>query len=233
MKYTLIGIGLLGMLGIGYALWDPGDITLTVPLEQSEAQASDEVDRAVVGEGTYRVRTGESTVRWAGQKPLISGYVNAGSIGISEGSIRVEREAATGSFTIAMDTLSVSETPTKPGQESALEGHLKGERWFNVEGFPTATFSILEVTPRIDSDTTFVYDVRGELTLKGETGELVFPATIFEDGEGLLRAQAAFEFDRTKWGITAGSGSFFDNLADNAIADMVALSFSLVAEPVE
>jgi polyisoprenoid-binding protein YceI len=128
-----------------------------------------------------------------------------------------------------MNTLVVSETKAKPGQETSLEGHLKGERWFNVAAFPTATFSIDSVVARPDSATTRLYDVTGTLTMKGTSGELSFPATIYQLENGSVRAQASFEFDRTKWGITAGSSNFFENLADNAVSDMVALSFDLTA----
>lgn len=187
-------------------------------------------ERRVVSDGSYAVQVEESTMQWAGKKPLIEGYVNSGSFALKDGNITVADDSATGMFTIDMNTLSVSETPTKPGQESALEGHLKGERWFNVATYPEASFTIVEVTPRADSSSTFTYDVRGDLTMKGQTHELTFPATIYEDNEGKLHAEADFEFDRTQWGITSGSGSFFDNLADNVIDDNVALSFNLIAE---
>lgn len=183
----------------------------------------------VVEEGTYRVVAEESTVNWAGKKPLIEGYVNTGSIAVSEGVINVEEGEATGTFTIDMNTLSVSSTPTKPGRENALEDHLKGERWFDVGAYPTATFTITNVSPREGSEETYTYDVTGDLTMKGETHEVTFPAQIYTDVEGQVRAEASFEIDRTLWGITASSDSFFDDLADNVVDDMVALSFSLVA----
>lgn len=198
--------------------------------EQGDDTATVLVAREVVPDGVYVVRTAESVVNWAGKKPLIEGYINSGSLAVSEGQITVAMDSATGSFVVDMDTLSVSDTPTKPGAENTLEGHLKSDRWFNVAEYPTATFEIVEVTPREDSQDTFIYDVRGNLTMKGETGELSFPAEIYLGDDGMLHAKADFEFDRTKWGITSGSGSFFDDLADNVIDDMVALSFDLVAE---
>jgi polyisoprenoid-binding protein YceI len=209
---------------IGFFAWSP-DAPATVT-EGNQVTG----EKAVVTEGKYTVRPTESSVSWAGKKPLIEGYVNSGSIGVADGSITVGSSTATGVFSIDMNTLSVSATPTKPGKESTLAGHLKGEGWFNVATYPKASFAITEVKKRSDSDTTFLYDVRGNLTLKGKTGELTFPASIYLDDTGLLHASAEFEFDRTKWGITSGSKSFFDNLADNAIDDMVALSFHLVAE---
>ena len=133
-------------------------------------------------------------------------------------------------FVIDMNTLSVSGTPAKPGRESALEEHLKGERWFNISEYPTAMFAIRGIVPREESAEKNLYDVTGELTMKGKTGQLTFPAKIYMSEDGSLHAIADFEFDRTQWGITAGSGSFFDNLADNVIDDMVSLSFHLVAE---
>lgn len=187
--------------------------------------------KTVVADGSYSIVPEESSVAWAGKKPLIEGYINEGSMAVSSGTITVLNKTAAGSFTIDMNTLSVSKTPTKPGQEGALEGHLKGERWFNVATFPTATFQITSVTERADSETSFTYDVEGNLTMKGQTHPLSFPATIYADEAGNVHAKASTEINRTTWGITSGSASFFDNLADNVIDDMVALSFHVVAKP--
>ncbi len=183
-----------------------------------------------VNVGSYRVKTHESKVNWAGKKPLIEGYINKGSFEVKEGNIETNNEVTTGEFIIDMNTLSVSDTPTKPGQESVLEGHLKGNRWFDVEIYPEAKFVILKALPRSNEENQYLYDITGELTMKGQTHELTFPANVYVDNKGDLHAEAKFEFDRTEWGITFGSGSFFDNLADNVIDDMVTLSFDLVAE---
>lgn len=236
---VILGIGAVVIIGLAAVLLLTPETEEAVVVEEDSVDATEAVtedvsetasDRAVVSDGTYEVLAAESVVNWAGQKPLIEGYINSGSIAVTSGTIAVAGDEATGSFTLDMNTLSVSGTPAKPGAESALESHLKGERWFDVARFPEASFSITSVTPQADSDTTFVYDVTGELTLKGVTDTLTFPATIYTDEAGLLHAEADFEFDRTIWGVTASSGSFFDGLADNAVADMVALSFSLIAE---
>jgi len=183
-----------------------------------------------VEDGTYQVLVEESVVRWAGKKPLIEGYINSGSMALKSGSISVDGDDIGGELLIDMNTLSVSDTPTKPGSENTLEDHLKGERWFNVAEYPEASFVITSSEKREASANSFVYDVTGDLTMKGQTNELTFRATIFTDANGKTVARADFEFDRTKWGLTSGSGSFFDDLANNAIDDMVALSFELVAE---
>lgn len=230
-------VGILAVIIIGavaFLVWSsvstPASNNEPITASPESGTAVFESERTVVTEGEYVVQADQSNVTWAGKKPLIDGYVNSGAIAVTVGSISVGTETATGEFTVDMNTLSVSDTPTKPGQESALEGHLKSEGWFDVATYPEATFVITEVRPRGDSDTTFTYDVTGELTMKGVTDTLSFPATIYQEADGSVHASANFEFDRTKWGITAGSGSFFDNLADNVIDDMVALSFELVAQ---
>lgn len=206
------------------------EVVPVVTTEEEAVMADNSVEeRTVITPGSYVVDANESIVNWSGKKPLIDGYLNSGEISLTEGSIEVTETGATGSFVIDMDTLRVGLTAKKPDQETSLEGHLKGDRWFNVEVYPTATFVINEFAPQADSATTFTYTIEGDLTLKGETHPVTFDAVIYENADGTIRAEAATEIDRTKWGITAGSASFFDNLADNAIDDMIALSFTLVA----
>lgn len=196
---------------------------------ENKAVTTPEGERRVVTAGTYAVDTTRSIVNWSGKKPLISGYINSGTIMMENGSIVVGETEATGNFLIDMNTLKVGLTATKPNQETKLEEHLKSERWFDVVANPTANFKITSVSKSADSDTTFNYTIDGELTMKGQTHSVSFPATIYQTEDGTLIAKAATEIDRTKWGVTSGSGSFFDNLADNVIDDMIALSFSIEA----
>lgn len=197
---------------------------------KNEAATADAFATSAVTPGTYVVDPAKSTVSWRAKKPLIEGYINSGTIGVTEGSITVLDTEARGSFTIDINTLNVGLTAKKPGKEGALEEHLKSDDFFDVTKYPTATFSIKEVVPGPDSPTTLVYSIRGDLTMKGRTNEISFPAHIFLKEEA-LHAEAAFEIDRTKWDLTYGSGNFFQNLGDNLIDDMVALSFEIVAAP--
>lgn len=228
MKYLLLLLVLV-VLG-GGAYWHASQPAPESTPSNKGSYSHAPADASVVGSGEYVVVAQDSRVEWAGKKPLIEGYINTGSIAVTEGSIAVSESNASGSFSVDMNTISVSATPAKPGQENALETHLKGERWFDVARYPSAVFEIESVTPRPDSYETFLYDVTGNLTLKGSAHRVEFPATIYQSSDGRLHAHGNLEVDRTKWGVTAGSASFFDNLADNAVDDMVALSFALIAE---
>jgi polyisoprenoid-binding protein YceI len=225
MKFILpvLVVGIL-IIGGAYLVFSK-----PVSLEQESPMNGTSEGAHEVTAGVYSVVGEESTITFAGKKPLIEGYINAGSLSVTKGNITVEDEKASGEFIIDMNTLRVTATPTKPGKESALEGHLKSDRWFDVEAFPTATFVITNVTRTAESETTFTYEVTGDLTMKGKTHEVMFPATIYQSPDGTVIASASFTIDRTLWGITSGSGTFFDDLADNVIDDMVSLSFSLTA----
>ena len=235
-----ISVAILGVIILVVGGWlyidnksETNDTSTTVGEKNNEG---DEINqntvnaRQVVMPGSYVVDTSASTVGWAGKKPLIDGYINSGTLDLSEGVITVTNATAAGSFTIDMNTLKVGLTAKKPGQESVLEGHLKGDSWFNVTEFPTASFNITNVSVRTDSDSTFQYDVTGDLTMKGVTNEINFPAEIYETATGQVQVEATTTIDRTRWGLTAMSGSFFDNLADNVIDDSIQLSFTLVAD---
>lgn len=232
MNKTAVWIIIIAILVIGgYMYWGSGSSDVS-PADTTGNETGTQMQTAEpVVNGTYTVVPEQSIVHWAGKKPLIEGYVDSGTIGVTGGSLTVADSGTTGTFTIDMDTLSVTDTPKKPGQESALEGHLKGDGWFNVAEFPTATFEITSTAPHADVADTHAYDITGNLTMHGVTNEVTFPAKVYLNSDGNLIADASFEIDRTKWGLTFASGSFFDNLADKVIDDMVALSFELTATP--
>src|SRR5690606_11321162 len=94
MKY-LLGLLVLALLAAGvYAA------VLRAPMAAApeDERAAPPADASVPADGTYTVVAEDSQVTWAGQKPLLEGYVNTGSIAVSDGEITVAGEQATGSF---------------------------------------------------------------------------------------------------------------------------------------
>ena len=185
-------------------------------------------EKSMVQPGIYNITSENSRIDWSARRPLIQDYINSGTINIKEGIITVADNTATGNFIIDMNTIRVGLTSKKPGRESALERHLKTADFFDVEKFPTASFTIKNIVAKPDSAKTFDYTISGDLAIKNATNEISFPAKIYAEGEK-LRAEGYVEIDRTKWGLTYGSGSFFKNLADNAISDIISFSFSITA----
>ncbi len=234
MKF-LLAIGVL-VVGGAWFIWGghstpSGDMAkpMTIGTDTAMSQKAATIDvTQPIPAGTYAVNTAKSVVNWAAKKPLIDGYINSGTIQVMAGTVTVAAGGTTGSFTMDMNTLDVGLTAKKPGQEGKLEEHLKGERFFNVAAFPTATFVITRVTPVATPTIEKTHTLTGDLTMKGQTVSVTFPAVIYAE-DGVLVARATADIDRTKWGITAGSKNFFENLGDNMIDDLVGLSISLEA----
>ena len=99
-----------------------------------------------------------------------------------------------------------------------LEGHLKSDDFFSVDKHPKATLII----KKMNSHSNNSYKLTGDLTIKGITHTVDFSLIIYED-----RVESELTFDRSKYDIQFGSGSFFENLGDNLILDEITLNITL------
>lgn len=160
------------------------------------------------------VKVKDATITWVGKKVTGS---HTGTIELQEGTLIMEgNELVGGNFIMNMTSLQVTDLEAGKGKEK-LEGHLKTDEFFGVNNFPTATFTITGVAKSGDG-----YSVTGDMTIKGITQPMKIRMNI--NGN---KATTDLEIDRTKFGITYGSGSFFDNLKDKAINDNFELDVSL------
>lgn len=194
-------------------------ITLALALVGSTTFAND-------GNGDkYTVKTNASTVNWGGKKV---GGAHQGTIAIQEGTLMVANgKIETALVTIDMKSIKVTDEGMDEGSKGKLTGHLNSPDFFNVEEHTTAKFQLTSFK-ELKGSTTANYTVSGKLTIKGITHDISFPA-IVRMTEGRIEASANLTFDRSKWDIRYGSGSFFDNLGDKVIYDDVEISFNLVA----
>ena len=167
---------------------------------------------------TFKVDTQKSIVLWNGKK--VTGE-HSGTIKLAGGELSLSGTNLTqGSFTIDMTTITSTD-----GAGARLEGHLKADDFFGVEKFPTANFVITKVIPAASGKLT----VSGNLTIKGITKALSFPATLAVKGTSLTAVAKGVKVDRTKYDIRYGSKSFFDSIGDKAIDDEFTLDITLVA----
>ena len=117
-----------------------------------------------------------------------------------------------------MTSLSVDDLEGR-GKKS-LEGHLNSDDFFSVESFPTSSLTINSGKKNGTSN----YDVLGTLTIKGISQEVSFSLNLGENNS----ASAKLTFDRSKFNVRYGSGSFFENLGDRLILDNIDLEVSLL-----
>lgn len=124
-----------------------------------------------------------------------------------------------------MDMTSLTvEDITDPDMNKKLSDHLKSDDFFSVEKHNKSTFKITDAKTSNGKD----YDITGDLTIKGITKPVTFPATVAVN-DGKITATGKLTFDRTHYDIKFRSGSYFENLADKMIYDDVELDVKLVA----
>lgn len=164
-----------------------------------------------------RVNTAASSIAWYAEK--VTGKHN-GTVGISAGALNVDgNKLVGGNFTIDLKTIKDLDI-TDPGYNQKFIGHITSGDFFEVEKFPTASFVITKVAGS---------NVTGNLTIKGITKTISFPAKISIKG-GKVSAQASITIDRTDYNIQYGSKKFFDSIGDKAIMDDFKLVVSLISE---
>lgn len=203
--------------------------------EVGEAREVGQVD----AETTYGVNTNESKIIWTGTKP--TGH-HDGTFAISGGDIKVNgNEVVGGTFTINMNDMEITDEDISDEDRQKLAGHLQSEDFFKVEEYPEAQFEIVSVEPhtgevnnedvedekyRLNNPT---HKVTGNLTLRGTTKSVTFPARIETTDNG-INAKARFNIDRTKWGVSYGDESkVSDKARDSFIYNTVNIGFDLVA----
>jgi polyisoprenoid-binding protein YceI len=163
-----------------------------------------------------------SSVKWTGKK--VTGQHN-GLITLKSGAVEVEKDTVkSGQFEFDMASIKVEDI--KDAENNAkLTGHLKSDDFFGVNKFATSTFKITSVKA-LKGSKDGTHEITGDLTIKGITHPVTFPATVEVKGNK-ASAKGKVTVDRTKYDIKYGSGKFFDNLGDKMINDTFELELDL------
>ena len=160
-----------------------------------------------------RVNAENSTIKWIGSKVASS---HEGTVNIQRGVLMIDHGTLVGGR-FSIDMTSINNTDIESEEYRAkLNGHLKNKDFFNVEQFPLATIII---TKAVKGDGNS-YKILADLTIKGITHPVTFPANVAIDGLNFL-ATAKIKIDRTKWEIKYNSGNFFKDLGDKIILDEI------------
>ena len=176
---------------------------------------------------TLKVDTAGSKLDWTGSK--VTGKHN-GAVSLKEGSLDVEKGTLkAGHFVIDLNTITNVDL-TDAATNAKLLGHLKSEDFFDVAKFPTAEFKVTKVEALKGAKAGGpTHTITGDLTLKGVTKPVSFPATVTV-GKDSTEAVATIKVDRTLFGLKYGSGKFFQGLGDKMISDEFALDVKLTAK---
>lgn len=176
----------------------------------------------------YTVDTQASSLKWLARK--VTGSHN-GTVPLQSGSIQVTKGAITGGSIVAnVAGLTVVDIPAGETNDK-LSGHLKSDDFFGVAKHPTAAFKISSVSPLAGANAGEPnHMVVGDLTIKGATRPLAFPATITVASGKVDAVAKDVKIDRTQYDIRYGSGKFFQGLGDKAIYDEFTIDLHIVAK---
>jgi len=145
---------------------------------------------APAGDETVYMLTSDSYVGFAGSKP---GGVHYGQFAAFEGSASVTGgDLETTSVHLTIDATSLTTDDT------VLTGTLKGTNFFDVKNYGQAIFNSTSVVKADDG-----YTVNGNLTIRGITKGVSFPAQISLE-DGVLKVMAEFTIDRNEWSVGVG-----------------------------
>ena len=152
----------------------------------------------------------KSKFKWKGTK--VTGE-HFGEVSLKSASVEMKDGKLTnGNFVIDLKSMTVTDLQGEWADKFLL--HMKNEDFFDVEKFPTATLKLTK------DDGKKLY---GKMTIRGKTNDISF--SYKKSGKTY---SGKMVFNRTKYDMVYGSGSFFKNLGDKIIHDEVHLDFSVV-----
>lgn len=133
------------------------------------------------------------------EAPHLGFSTQRGSFGKVTGKVTLNRAAKTGTVDVTIDTTSIRTF------DARLDTAAKGDKFFNVEKYPTMTFKSTNVI--FDGDR--VVGVNGDLTMLAVTKSVNLKVDNFKCGENpfnkkaMCGAEAWATIKRSEWGMTA------------------------------
>lgn len=172
--------------------------------------------------GDFKAIPEKTTINWKATK--VTGE-HSGIVKLKSGVFHI-KEGKLKAGTVEINMMTIEDTDMQPGEyKTKLENHLKSDDFFSVEKHPVAKFEFMKAEFVKDKN----YNITGNLTIKGITNEVSFPA-IVDITEAKMEGMAAvITIDRTKWDIRYGSGKFFEGLGDKMIHDEFKLNVKVGA----
>lgn len=215
---TLLAPTLAAALFASSCAENPADNVPSAEILETEAGAAEAAESTEPPAPSAEARTyhftEDSKIEFVGSK--VTGSHDGGFTSFS-GSFVVEGDApGNGPHRIEIDMDSTW------SDDDRLTGHLKNDDFFDVENHPTSLFELDTVAPAEGDD---AYTLTGDLTLRGVTKRISFPATI-KAGEGdAIHLDAEFSINRKDFGIV------YAGRADDLIRDEVVIKLAMVAAP--
>lgn len=155
----------------------------------------------------------KSDFKWKGTK--VTG-MHEGKISLKSADLKMaDNRIKAGKFVMDMNSVTVTDLSNKTFAKKFID-HILSKDFFEVKKYPTATLEIVRDTGK---------KLEGKMTIKGKTNRVIIPYT----KEGNMYS-GTLKFDRTKYDLRYGSGSYFKGLGDKMIHDEVELKFKVAVK---
>ena len=158
-------------------------------------------------------------IQWWGYKiAKTEASSHYGTLNLKNGEIEVKRGKLTGG-SFVLDMNSINSTDLQGKAKESLDGD-----FFEVEKYPTAVYKITSVSSG-SKKKGFNSTVNGQLTLKGKTANVSFPANIIVDKNGVSLVSDKFSFNRQIFGV-----AYKATIKDVVIKDEIDLVVKIFAK---
>lgn len=165
----------------------------------------------------------ESDVQWWGYKiAKTASSSHTGTISVKAGTITLKNNKIIGG-NFVFDMNSINATDVSGDSQMKLNKHLKDGDFFEVEKFPVASFKITAI--KDNPDKIYNSKITGDLTIKGKTSRISFPAKVSVDNGTVTIESDKFSFDRQKFNV-----AYQSSLKDVMIKDDVDMKVSVTAK---
>jgi len=169
-----------------------------------------------IKEDVYTVDVANSSIGWSAKKV---GGGHTGTVKITEGSLVYNgKSLQKGVFLMDMSSIT--------SDNARVTTHLKSPDFFSAEKNPSSKFEITKVSAAGKERV----NISGNLTIKGITHPLTFPATVKQGKDVVVAVASGIRIDRTKYDIKFRSKTFFGDIGDKAIDDEFELNINLTAK---
>lgn len=212
MKINRLNFFAIGAVLMAGACANPAKDAPAADVQEPVAETAPAEAPAPAAEAVAYTLAEGTKVDWVGSK--VTGSHDGGFAKVS-GTVSVVGGTPEGSSVdVVIDATSLW------SDSERLTGHLKSADFFEVETYPEARFTSTSVEKAADG----AYTMAGDLTMKGVTKRISFPATVTVSPEQVT-ANAEFSIKRFDWNIV------FAGKADDLIRDDVLIKLALVATP--
>ena len=162
-----------------------------------------------------------SDVHWWGYKiAKTEASSHDGTVNVKNGTVVLKKNALVGG-TFVLDMTSINATDLQGEYQQKLNGHLKNGDFFEVEKYPIATFKIKKKKKGANGKSI----VTGNLTAKGKTNAVSFPAKISVKNGVVTLESDKFTINKQKWDI-----AYKSTMQDVVVKDDIDLVVKLTAK---